>query len=476
MPHAPETLPNGDVVPLSPSLDPGRYHALDRVRALAMLLGVVYHTLIFRMFAGGGPPPMMMGPGAPFDASKWLGDWLHSFRMPLFFLIAGFFARMMLGKYGTRAFLAKRYARIGLPLLIGMFTFGPLYVLTRDLTSGMPRFGPGMMPPPGAFPPGMPGPGMGPPPGAFPPGMPPFGPPGGGGFPGMGGPGYADRLFGPFTRFVQLNHLWFLWYLLIFVTVAPFLAKGLALASPRASLLDGERLGTRLIRRGLAPALLAVASTPALLMTSSPFGWFLGLAPAIFRAFPDFLLHLDPDMAFYFAYFLVGWWLHRERAAVPALGRAWLPNLVVGLGSFWLAMSLERQYGGFGTSPRPELRIVAYFAYCLGSASTGFATLGFFLRFLNSPSKTWRYLADTALWVYLVHQPLVLLGLAAVRPLQLPWWALTLVVSSGSVAAALLLYEAIVRRTPLVRLFGPSDARRRGAAKEVVEVPGGVVS
>ena len=542
----------GDVErPVITAAESARYHALDRVRASAMLLGVVYHTLLFRLFTAGPP----MGPSS--GASKWPGDWLHSFRMPLFFLISGFFGRMMLEKYGTREFLRRRWTRIGLPLVIGMFTFGPLYLWTRDLTSRGPGSGPPPMGAPGRLfsplPPGE-GPGVrgaaspvawkgarkdatrpttpltpalsrrereaektagvmnekvsvgqpsgrgaggegrrltsdlrtgsndghptvdaphpaplpegegarrGDPrdrsmsavPGFRPGGPPPFG---------MTGGGLASRLFGPYTRYVQLNHLWFLWYLLLFVTAAPFLAKGLSLVARRPPDEETDGLGLRVVRLGLAPALLAAVSLPALLMTSSPFGWFLGLAPAIFRAFPDFLLHLDPDMAFYFLYFLAGWWLHRDRAALPILARAWLPNLLLGLGAFAVAMNLEGDYGNRSATPdHGSMRVLAYACYCVGSASTSFGFLGVFLRYLDSPSRTWRYLADTALWVYLIHQPLVLIGLAACRPLNLPWWALTAVVSTSSVAVALLLYEAIVRPTPLVRLFGPSNARRR---------------
>lgn len=54
------------------AIEPGRYHALDRVRALAMLLGVVYHTILFRMFTGGGGPPGPMGQGG---ASKLISDY-----------------------------------------------------------------------------------------------------------------------------------------------------------------------------------------------------------------------------------------------------------------------------------------------------------------------------------------------------------------------------------------------------------------
>ena len=110
-----------------------RYHALDRVRAVAMLLGVVYHSILFRMFAGGGGPP---GPMGASDGSRWFSDWLHSFRMPLFFLISGFFGRMMLQKYGKFGYLRKRWQRIAVPLFVGIFTFSPLYILAREAVGG----------------------------------------------------------------------------------------------------------------------------------------------------------------------------------------------------------------------------------------------------------------------------------------------------------------------------------------------------
>jgi hypothetical protein len=63
---------------------------------------------------------------------------------------------------------------------------------------------------------------------------------------------------------------------------------------------------------------------------------------------------------------------------------------------------------------------------------------------------------------YLIHQPLVIIALALFRPLHLTSWAQTAAVSTVSVAAALVLYEAIVRPTPLVQLFGSATPRRTG--------------
>ncbi|MDR3636992.1 MAG: acyltransferase family protein [Isosphaeraceae bacterium] len=450
---------------------PSRFFALDGVRATAMLLGVVYHSLLFRMFAGGPPP----GPPGNGDVSRYVQDWLHSFRMPLFFLISGFFGRMMLEKYALGEYLRRRWIRIGVPMLVCMFTFGPAYVLTREVTMGRPGGGPpgpmgargsNAMPPPlpGFVPPGggaagrfAPPPGPGFRPGGPPPG--PFGPPGG---------ALSARLFGSSARYFQLNHLWFLWYLLLFVTAAPWVARVLGWILLRPTPEAADRAGLWLVRAGLAPVVLGLVGAPALMLTWSPFGWSLGLPPAIFRAFPDFLLHLDPDMAFFFVFFLAGWWLHRQRAGLPSIASVWLPNLILGLAAFADAMRLGDFYGS-----RPEtpglgmIRVEGYVLYSLGSALTGFALLGFFQRYLDRPGRVGRYLADTALWVYLVHQPLVLVGLALARPWRLAWWSQTVLVSAFAVAVALLLYELLVRPTPLVRLFGPAGFRPRPRPAEL---------
>ena len=54
----------------------------------------------------------------------------------------------------------------------------------------------------------------------------------------------------------------------------------------------------------------------------------------------------------------------------------------------------------------------------------------------------------------------MIVGLYWLVPYRLPWWALTAGVTLFAAAAALLLYEAVVRPTFLVRLFGPSSSSR----------------
>src|SRR5262245_31682611 len=84
-----------------------RLHALDAVRAVALLLGVVLHAT--QPYVAGLP---WMTPEAPQDVLAAVFYTIHMFRMPLFFLIAGFFARMMLERRGAAGFVKDRARRI----------------------------------------------------------------------------------------------------------------------------------------------------------------------------------------------------------------------------------------------------------------------------------------------------------------------------------------------------------------------------
>ena len=93
-----------------------RYHYLDNIRALAMFLGVVFHAALAY---------------SPFFHNFWFSAgnesaasidmvvfFTHLFRMPLFFLVSGFFAIMLLQKRGITGFLKNRAMRILLPFII----------------------------------------------------------------------------------------------------------------------------------------------------------------------------------------------------------------------------------------------------------------------------------------------------------------------------------------------------------------------
>ncbi len=93
---------------------------LDALRAGAMLLGIVLHASLsffpsFWMVADCRQDPVF---GIVFSA-------IHGFRMPLFFVMCGFFSAMLLQRRGRRSLINHRFQRVLLPLLLGMVTIVP---------------------------------------------------------------------------------------------------------------------------------------------------------------------------------------------------------------------------------------------------------------------------------------------------------------------------------------------------------------
>ena len=95
-----------------------RLYALDAARASMMLLGVLLHGLLFST--------------SYLDNQSVVEDRVfssvyftfHTFRLPAFFVLAGFFACLLIDKRGLTGFLRNRGLRLGLVLVI----FTPLMV------------------------------------------------------------------------------------------------------------------------------------------------------------------------------------------------------------------------------------------------------------------------------------------------------------------------------------------------------------
>ena len=84
-----------------------RRHDLDALRAIAMLLGIALHGLL----AYTGFPWAVQD----VNQAPWLGAvfaMIHGFRMPLFFLVSGFFTAMLWRKRGLQSLMRHRFFRI----------------------------------------------------------------------------------------------------------------------------------------------------------------------------------------------------------------------------------------------------------------------------------------------------------------------------------------------------------------------------
>ena len=118
---APSTAAPLEELPLpAPLAGPARYHELDALRAFAMLLGIVFHA-----WAIANTMPETAS-GAADLAVRFFTGTSHAFRMPLFFIMAGFFAALVVARGGPRPFVRGRTRRIGLPLVAGGLVMIPM--------------------------------------------------------------------------------------------------------------------------------------------------------------------------------------------------------------------------------------------------------------------------------------------------------------------------------------------------------------
>ena len=105
-----------------------RLHYLDALRSVAMLLGIVLHASLFALPSHWWPVTDEWAGTIDirFNPYAHLVDLIHGFRMPIFFLLSGFFSAMLWQRRGISYFIWHRAKRIGLPLLISAFTLVPI--------------------------------------------------------------------------------------------------------------------------------------------------------------------------------------------------------------------------------------------------------------------------------------------------------------------------------------------------------------
>jgi glucans biosynthesis protein C len=334
-----------------------RWHSLDALRAGALLLGIVLHASM--AYLPGFRD--VRWPIADESTSATLGVTffvIHVFRMSVFFLIAGFFARALRERLGTGGFIRNRLRRIALPLLV-------FYLLVTPFTFiafiwGMRQLGltgPPLVPPPAPL----------------------VGPP------------------------MPWGHLWFL-YLLLVLCVAVIAGRSLfaALDSRGAVRARVARVFDALMSTPVV-ALVLAAPVAAVLYAAAWWQPWQGVPAPIVGFVPNL-----PALLVYGSAFVCGWLMHREMRTLSSLAAAWPLHLGAAILSTAVALALVGITPRFGPIPLTDGARATYaFAYLLAGWCWTFALVGLAVRFFAAPSVRWRYLSDASYWMYIVHLPVV---------------------------------------------------------------------
>ena len=101
--------------PASPGGFSGRYHGFDALRASMMMLGIYLHAVCAYATTGHIWWYQDSQTGVAWDLQCLF---IHVFRLPMFFVMCGFFAALLVGKRGLGGFWRNRAMRIALPLVL----------------------------------------------------------------------------------------------------------------------------------------------------------------------------------------------------------------------------------------------------------------------------------------------------------------------------------------------------------------------
>jgi peptidoglycan/LPS O-acetylase OafA/YrhL len=368
-----------------------RFHYLDNLRAVAMLLGVFLHAAL----AYAEPARSIWiatdrSGSVAIDAGIWF---IHLFRMSLFFLLSGYFGKLLWSRRGGWAYLKGRLIRIALPfVLFYPFLWGASMVVIVFALSYLKE-------PLGII--------------------------------GL----IAESIKKGQTEGEQetftLMHLWFLYYLMMFVLLSIPLAN-----------LKFEWL-RQIIRNPLGLSLLPLVLACAVLGTEVPLPAPESFWPAVW------------PFLFYGTFYWVGWQMFGQEALMARWERMaaliFVGCVTLYVPYYWLLPRLEiemlLQQGVVSQPPWQKVCLALLTGYL--SLGLTISSLGLGRRFLNSNRATLRFLADASYWIYLVHLPLVLALQTFLIPFAISIWLKLLTVVVATMFFSMLSYLVLVRYTPL---------------------------
>ncbi|MFO1013625.1 MAG: acyltransferase family protein [Caulobacteraceae bacterium] len=359
---------------MSDENQPDRLHALDAVRGFALLLGVIFHATMSFI---PGPPLWIIMDDSRGAAMGMAFFGLHIFRMTLFFLIAGFFARMMFHRRGAGGFVKDRLKRIGLPLVVGwpilMLMFVVISIWALMVSRGVDLAGLATLPKPPAKP------------------------------------------WEPIA--VPLTHLWFLYVLLLLYAAALAIRSVVARLDTGGTLRRGvDAMVGRAVRTpgGVAvfaiPVILALMSQPELLPWTgipTPDGNLIPNLPAV--------------VGYGFAFGL-GWVLQRQPDLLKAWQRFALIHLAIAVALGVAAYLMIDPAKGFTPTPRSAHTLAFNVLYGLSTWMSVAGLLGLSQTYLAGHSPARRYIADASYWIYIIHLPVLMVLQVLVAKLDAPWW------------------------------------------------------
>ncbi|MGJ7528772.1 acyltransferase family protein [Variovorax sp. GB1P17] len=377
-----------------------RRHDIDALRALTFLFVILYHV---GMYYVADWPWHLKSPYAA-EWLQWPMRMLNLWRMDLVFLISGVSLGFLSRGQGTWGLLRSRGVRLMLPLVFGMAVIVPYQAYAQGVANGMvaPGFGAFLLR-----------------------------------YLSMAEP-WPKRAFDGAEFGITWNHLWYLPYLFAYTAV-------IALPLPLWNSAAGQWMRRRF--NGLRGwKLLLLPVLPLLACTTLLAPHF----PPTHNLVRDFYLH-----GLYFTMFLYGYWMGVDTGVWQELER--LRRVSLALVVALIATYIALRVGAKG--PASGLLVDALRTLYLWL--TVATILGHGHHHLNRPWPWLRWANESVYPWYVLHQTLIIVGVALLAPLALGPVLEPALLVALTILGCWMLTDGLIRRSNWLRpLFGLKLRRR----------------
>lgn len=369
-----------------------RIHSLDSLRAIMMLLGLVLHSSLTYNVTNHGNAWVIKDPESNYILTDFIVLLIHSFRMPIFFLVAGFFGSMLFYERGVIQMFKNRISRIVFPFIVFLFILSPIIYFSFSYTIAV--------------------------------------------FENQENPFVnSPQLFSTIFVFTPkgTSHLWFLYYL-IYVTLITSLL-GLLLKKTKNISNKITNIFNWVIKRSI---------TRIAFFSSFTFLILTYLETSMVNASTSFIPNLN-TFVFYFFFYIVGWILFKSKGLLNSFMKYdW--QFVAFAVFLIITQGLLIQYSGMDLKPNSNSAILISFNSIIVWLFI-FGITGLFIRYGSKHSKRMRYISDSSYWVYLIHLPLTAIIPAFIWEFPLPALVKFIIVLSLTTLICFATYHYLVRNT-----------------------------
>lgn len=390
-----------------------RLYSLDALRATMMLLGIVLHVALTYTYNVQNAWALK-DPQSTSKINDILVDYIHVFRMPIFFMVSGFFGAMLFYNKGPAKMLKNRILRILCPLAIFLLVLSPTIVIIVKYSNLA--------------------------------------------FSGHGDP--AGTILGHFLTGMDLwhdstYHLWFLYYLFM-ITVVVYGLGLLFTRLPKLSV-NINNFIEHILQR---PLLKILCFTAFSFIVSALLGMKDVKTSTSF--IPDFNTFL-----FYFQFYIAGWLFFSAKQVLNTfMTLDWFFTILAMVLTF-VTISLDETAPFFLYITLKSATIWLYI----------FGITGLFIRYTSHHSARIRYVSDASYWVYLIHLPFTGLFPGLLANVHLPSLLKVFIVIGATAFICFLTYHLFVRSTFIGKfLHGRAYSRKISDIKSTTNIKSGISS